>query len=83
MSYSSTEKKFQLTRETIMSEIVEKSPKATELLAEYGLHCLSCFANQFDTLGNGALIHGMNDEEIDQMIKEVNDELCTSTEELK
>ena len=73
MSYSS--KPFQISRETVMSEIVEKSPKATELLAEYGLHCLSCFANSFDTLGQGALIHGMDDKEIDQMIKEVNEEL--------
>lgn len=58
-----------------MADIVEKSPKAVELLAEYGLHCLSCFANQFDTLGQGALIHGYTDEEIDDIIKEVNEEL--------
>lgn len=75
MSHSSTEKSFQISRETVISEIVEKSPKAVELLSEYGLHCLHCFANQFDTLGNGALIHGMSDEEIDEMIAEVNKRL--------
>jgi len=68
-------KQFQLSKDMIMSAIGMASPKAAELLAEYGLHCLTCFANQFDTLEQGAMVHGMDDDEIEDMITEVNKEL--------
>lgn len=69
------EEQFQLTKDMYMSAIGQASPKAAELLAEYGLHCLNCFANQFDTLEQGAMLHGFDDDEIEEMINEVNNEL--------
>lgn len=69
------EEPFQLSKNMIMSAIGMKSAKAAELLAEYGLHCLNCFANQFDTLEQGGMVHGMDDDEIEDMINEVNAEL--------
>lgn len=69
------EETFQLSKNMIMSAIGMASPKAAELLAEYGLHCLTCFANQFDTLEQGAIVHGFDDDEIEEMINDVNEEL--------
>lgn len=67
---------FYISRDLPISEIVEKSPKAVELLSLYGLHCTNCFFNSSDTIENGAKMHGMGEEEIDAMVSEINNELA-------
>lgn len=69
------EKLFILDKFQILGDVAIESPKAAELLAAFGLHCISCFANSFDTLEMGARVHGMDDGEIDDMIAEINKEL--------
>lgn len=64
--------KFVIKRDSLISDITKKSPKAIGLLTEYGLSCATCFLNQFDNIENGAKLHGMTDTEIDLMIKEIN-----------
>lgn len=66
---------YVLSKFDLLGTIMEECPKAAELLAEYGLHCISCFANQFDTLEMGAQVHGMTEEDLDEMIQEINAEL--------
>ena len=67
---------YLLTKYAILGDVARESPKAAELLAMYGLHCVSCFANSFDTLEMGAKVHGMTDKEVDEMIEEINNELA-------
>ncbi|PJA40292.1 disulfide oxidoreductase [candidate division WWE3 bacterium CG_4_9_14_3_um_filter_34_6] len=61
-----------ITKESNIAEIVNEHPEVVEVLTAFGLHCVGCFASAFDTIGEGAQIHGMIDEEIDEMIKEAN-----------
>lgn len=75
--------KFYLEKEMSIGEIMEKSPKAVELLSLYGLHCANCFASNFDTLKDGAAVHGINDEELEEMIEEINIELSKEEEDDK
>ena len=66
-------KKQYVTKDMLMSEIVERYPELIEVLTyDYGLHCVSCFAAEMETLGQGALGHGMSDEEVDQMLETLN-----------
>lgn len=67
---------FQLNRDMAIGEIMDKSSKAVEYLGMYGLHCATCFASNFDTLKEGAQVHGMTDEELETMIEEINIELA-------
>ncbi len=69
-------KPYVLKKETVISEILNDCPKAIELLAEYGILCVSCFLNQFDTLETGTKIHHMSNEEAQKMIDEINLELA-------
>jgi hybrid cluster-associated redox disulfide protein len=63
-------KPFKLTRTTNIGELAAEYPHIAQVLAsDYELHCVGCFASAFDTIETGAQIHGMNDEEIDDMIK--------------
>lgn len=66
---------YVLTKDTILSKIVSESPRTAELLSEYGLHCVNCFASTFDTLETGAQVHGMSNDEMEQMIDEINVQL--------
>ena len=75
------EQSFVLTKGAILSEITSQSPRTAELLSEYGLHCVNCFASTFDTLETGAQVHGMSDEEMEQMIEEINVELAKEEHE--
>ncbi len=66
---------YVITRFDALSIILEESPRAAELLAEYGLHCVNCFANQYDSLETGASMHDMSEEEMQDMIDEINTQL--------
>lgn len=64
-----------IERDMNIGELVAKYPDAAEVFLDYGLHCVGCFANAFDTVEMGAKIHGMTDEEIDEMVERVNEVL--------
>ena len=68
-------KPYILKKDTLISDILRDCPKAAEYLTEYGLLCITCPLNQFDTLEAGTKIHHMSDKEAQKMIKEVNEEL--------
>ncbi len=70
-----TKRSYVLTKTTMLAEVLNESPRAAELLSMYGLHCVSCYMNVYDTLETGAQLHGMTDEDIDIMIAEINDQL--------
>lgn len=55
-----------------IADILVKYPYVAESFLAFGLHCVGCFANSFDTLEGGSVIHGMTEEEIDEMLSEVN-----------
>ncbi len=62
-----------ITRETNIADFAYQYPDAAEVLMDYGLHCIGCFASAFDTIESGAKTHGMSDEEIDEMVERVNE----------
>ncbi|MGA2130059.1 MAG: DUF1858 domain-containing protein [Candidatus Pacearchaeota archaeon] len=62
----------EITRQTPINPLIEQHPEAIEILISYGLHCIGCHFSEFDTLENGAMMHGMSDEEIGMMLKDVN-----------
>ncbi len=61
-----------ITKDMMISEIVEKYPQAAEVFMEYGLHCVGCHVSAWETIYEGASGHGMDEEMIDMMIKDAN-----------
>lgn len=61
-----------ITRDTNILYIVNEYPLAVDVFTAFGLHCTTCIASAFDTVYDGAKLHGMDDEEIDEMIEEAN-----------
>lgn len=63
-----------ITPKTKLSEILEKNENAAEILFEAGMGCLGCPMAMQETLEEGCLAHGMGKEQIDEIIKRLNEE---------
>ena len=61
-----------ITKEMTFAEIMEKHPDAANVLFNNGMHCIGCGAAMYETLEQGCLIHGMNQKQIDDLIKRLN-----------
>ncbi len=70
-----------VTKDMVLGDIVERFPQAVFVMSQFGLHCVGCHANVFDTVEAGAKVHGMSDSEIDYMLAEVNKVIADSERE--
>lgn len=55
-----------------INDLINNHPDVIPVLMGYGLHCVGCSFASHDTLETGAKMHGMNEEEVEMMIKDVN-----------
>ena len=62
-----------ITKSMNLREIVEKYPESAGIIFGEGLHCIGCHAAAFETLEQGCRAHGMAEEDIDALIKKLND----------
>jgi len=67
------DKKELITQEMTVGDIIQKFPQVTNTLLKYGLHCVGCHVAYWETIGDGARGHGMNDALVEKMIAECND----------
>ena len=62
-----------ITRETTIGDIVQKYPSVIETLLSTGVHCVGCHVSYFETLEQGLRGHGIGEEEIDSIVKRLNE----------
>ncbi len=62
---------MKITRTTKLVNLAD-NVETVEILTDIGLHCIGCFASQFETLEQGCKGHGMSDNEIDELIGKLN-----------
>ena len=53
-------------------ELLNTSPKAGEVLAKYGMHCIGCRMAAAETVEQGCRAHGMDDAAIEKIVNELN-----------
>ncbi len=62
-----------ITKTINLGELSSAYPELVEVLVnDYGLHCVGCMAAALETLEEGAEAHGFSEEEIDKMVKDLN-----------
>jgi hybrid cluster-associated redox disulfide protein len=62
-----------VTADMMIADLVENYPQAVDyLIVEYGFHCVSCFISSFETLEQGAKVHGIIDADFVEMLDNVN-----------
>jgi len=61
-----------ITKDMTIGEVIEEHPEVIPILIEHGIHCIGCHVAAFETLEQGFAGHGMNEKNIEKMIKELN-----------
>ncbi len=54
----------EITKQMKIEEVIKKYPKTAEVFGKYGFHCIGCAAASFETLEQGAMIHGIDVEKL-------------------
>lgn len=55
------------------SEVLQKYPETAPIMLNHGLHCIGCHAAAFESIEQGCMAHGMKEEDIKKMLKEMNE----------
>jgi iron-sulfur cluster assembly accessory protein len=65
-----------ITKDMPIAEILESFPERSmlisEILLDFGIHCVGCGASSFETLEEGVLGHGFTEEELSKLVKNLN-----------
>jgi len=64
-----------ITKDMTMGEIMTRFPEAVEVLFGIGLGCAMCHGASFETVEQGCKVHGMTDNEIDELVKKLNEKV--------
>lgn len=64
---------MKITKETKISEALETNEKAAEVLFNAGVGCIGCAFANAETIGQGLSAHGLTEEEINKVVKEMNE----------
>ena len=61
-----------ITKDMTVGDVVRKYPQVAPIFQSYGLHCVGCGVQYFETIEQGAMGHGMNEETFANMLKDAN-----------
>ena|SRR3989339_660193 len=68
-----------ITKDMLIAEILAENPEKAQLLSEmmidFGIHCVGCGAAAFETLEQGVLGHGFSEEDLKNLVKQINEVL--------
>lgn len=65
----------EINKKMMIEDIINKYPEVGEIMTEAGLHCVGCVIAASESLEDGAKAHGLSDEEIDEMVKKMNEKI--------
>ncbi len=63
-------KEIKITKNMTIREIIQKKPKAAEILMRAGMGCVYCPVAAMETLAQGAEAHGID---VKKLLKELNE----------
>ena len=62
-----------ITKDMTIGEVVARYPETAEIMLGYGLHCIGCHVNPYESIEAGAMGHGMQPATIEQLLKDMNE----------
>lgn len=76
MEQLQTQKRQKITKDMPIADILESFPNKSmiisEILLDFGIHCVGCGASSFETLEEGVLGHGFTEEELNHLVIDLN-----------
>jgi hybrid cluster-associated redox disulfide protein len=71
-----SEEKLEITRDTKIGAAIARFPEIIEIFLDFGLGCVSCPHAAHETLADGAAKHGIDDDELDDLLRKLNDAIA-------
>lgn len=63
----------QITKETIIGDILDMDDSTAPFFLEMGMHCLGCPASRGETVEEACMVHGVD---ADTLVKKINEHLA-------
>ncbi len=73
----------EITGDETIGQVMKAHPKAAGVMLRYGLHCVGCHVNQYESIRQGAMGHGMPEDMVEAMVGELNEMLNKKIEKLE
>lgn len=64
---------IEITKDTIIGDILDIAPQTAPLFLSIGMHCLGCPASRGETVAEACMVHGVD---ADKLIAIVNEEIA-------
>ncbi|HZK32987.1 MAG TPA: DUF1858 domain-containing protein [Tissierellaceae bacterium] len=60
---------MEITKDTLIGELIRNKPEAAETLMTFGMGCVGCPASQMESLEEAAMVHGLELEKLMKALK--------------
>lgn len=58
-----------ITKDMKIEEVVNQYPETMVVFMKHGLHCVGCHVSAFESIEEGAMVHGIN---VDALVTDLN-----------
>ena len=58
-----------ISKNTTIGELLQTNPEVAPILMEIGMHCLGCPSSQMESIGEAAIVHGID---ADLLVEKIN-----------
>lgn len=65
---------IQITKDTVIGDILDIAPQTAPIFFSIGMHCLGCPSSRGETVEEACMVHGLVDEQMDKLLEIVNEE---------
>jgi hybrid cluster-associated redox disulfide protein len=62
-----------VNKDMTISEILSLNENMAAILMREGMHCVTCPSSLGESLADAATVHGMSEDELDDLIERMND----------
>lgn len=65
---------MQVTKDSIIGDVLDAAPSTAQFFFEIGMHCLGCPSARGESIGDACMVHGTD---ADALVKKINEHLAT------
>ena len=60
---------MEITKDSIIGDVLDKHPETAELFFSIGMHCLGCPASRGESIEDACAVHGVDPEDLVAKLK--------------
>ena len=61
---------MEITRETVIGDIVDSDPETAEVFMDCGMHCIDCPVSRMESIEEACEVHGVDPDELIENLKD-------------